>query len=89
MGEGLEDRHETETAYAQPEDDVALSLRELGDISLGEIVLFVKLAIQLVLQDECWHEHRHKRRNKDFREDTLCRDDTLDPEHDGGDVANR
>ena len=38
MGDGLEDRHETETADTQPEDDVALSLRELPDISLRQVL---------------------------------------------------
>ena len=57
VGERLEDGHEAEAANAEPEDDVALALGKLRDIGLRQVLLFVELARQLILQYEGRHEH--------------------------------
>ena len=88
MGDGLEDRHKDETAHAEPEDDVALHFGELCHFGFRQILAFVELSVERILQDEGRDDHRYERRNEDFGEHALCGDDALDPEHDGGDVAN-
>ena len=89
MSNSLEDGHKAETTNTKPEDDVTLRLCELAYISLWKILLLVELALKLILQDKCRYKHRNKRRNKDFSKHTLSGDNALNPEHDGGNVANR
>ena len=88
MGDALEDGHKDQTAYAEPEDDVALNLGELADFGGDEVLLFIKLSTQRILQDEGRHQHRYQRGDEDFSKDALSGDHSLDPQHNGGDVAN-
>ena len=88
VGDGLEDGHKAQTAYTKPEDDVALRLSECANIGLRQILLLIKLALELVLQNECRYKHRYERWNKYLCKHTLSGDYALNPEHDGGNVAN-
>ena len=58
MGECLEDRNKDETAHAEPEDDVALHLGELTDIGCRQVLTFIELSIERILQDKGRDDHR-------------------------------
>ena len=88
VGQRLEDRHKDESAYTQPEDDVALCFRKLADIGLGQVLFLVELAFQVQAEDEGRDEHRYQRRNEYFAKYTLCGNDAFNPKHDGGHIAN-
>ena len=89
MSNRLEDGHKAQTAYTQPEDDVALRLGKGTDIGLWQILLLIKLAFQLILQDKGRYQHRNQRWDKDFGQHTLSSNNALNPKHDGGYIANR
>ena len=79
MGEGLEDRYEDKTTYAQPKDDVALNLGKLGDIGLGQVLFLVELTLELQTEDKGWNEHGNQRWDEDFADNALSGDDALNP----------
>ena len=87
--DGLEDRHEDESTDAQPEDDVTLCFRELADLCFRKILFLIELSLEGEADDDGRDDHRDEGWDKDFRQYTLCGDDTLDPQHDGSDVADR
>ena len=88
MRDGLEYRNKAQAANTQPEDDITLCLRELAHLGLRQVLLFVELAIELVLQDKGWYEHGDQRRDEYLGNHALRRNDTLDPKHNRRDVAN-
>ena len=89
VGDGLEDRYEDQSAYAQPEDDVALHLRELADLGSRQVLCLVELTLQLHAENEGGNHHRDERWDEYLAEHALCGDDTLDPQHDGRHVTDR
>ena len=88
VGDGLEDGDEDEAADTQPEDDVALYLGKLTDVSDREVLRLVELALELQAEDDGRDDHRDERGEENLAEHALGGDDALDPQHDGGDVAD-
>ena len=88
MGDGLEDGYKDETTDTQPEDDVALYFGKLTDVSDREVLRLVELALELQAEDDGRDDHRDERGEENLAEHALGGDDALDPQHDGGDVAN-
>ena len=88
MGQSLEDGHKAEATHTQPEDNVALRLRELCHVSLRKVILLVELTVELILQDKGRHKHGDKRGNENLCDNTLGSDNTLDPQHDSRNIAN-
>ena len=85
-GEHAEDGHEDEAAHAEAEYEhavVAVRACNLG-LTLGSL----EVALEVELHAQGGGDDRYERGEKELADDTPGRDHALDPEHDGGDVAD-
>ena len=89
MSDGLEDRHEYQSAHTQQEDYLTLVLGKGCHLIYFQVLLLVKLTLERQTQDSSRNNHRHQRGHENLCEHTLGRNHTLDPQHDGGHVTNR
>ena len=90
VGDTLEDRNEDQTAYSQPEHCLALTFGEIADrcILLGRNLRHHEFALQHGLKDEGWNHHGNHRRDEDFGDNAGSSNQSLVPEHDGGNIAD-
>ena len=86
----LLDRNEDQTAYSQPEHSLALTFGEIADrcILLGRNLRHHEFALQHGLKDEGRNHHGNHRRDEDFGDNAGSSNQSLVPEHDGGNIAD-
>jgi len=90
VGDTLEDRNEDQAAYSQPEHCLALTFGEIADrcILLGRNLRHHEFALQHGLKDEGRNHHGNHRWNEDFGNNAGCSNQSLVPEHNGGNIAD-
>ena len=63
-------------------------MRKGTHLGFRQVLFLVELPFQLVLQDKGRYQHGYERGEEDLGDDTLRSDDTFNPQHDGGNVAD-
>lgn len=89
MGNALEYGHKDEATHAQEEYYLALACRQVtgrgGSLWCGRVA---ELALEAVLHDKGWNDHRHYRGYEYLLYHACGCDEALVPKHDGGYIAN-
>ena len=91
VGETVENGHEKQTAHTEEEDQTALKAGELVHIGhrfLLALLRTAERAVQMVLQQQGRHHHRHQTGQENLFHHTDGSDRALDPKHDRRHIAD-